>query len=154
MSIPRIICTYVLAALFANSASAQDTTHDVVIVGAGSAGLYAARTLIADGYDVLIIEATDRIGGRVYSETLGNTRIDLGAEEHYLADGDNPVWPAIRNEYGNSIYVDGFPGSSAYSMDGGTTTCWYLNTASRDCADDPDVVLFDDFQNWYWRLNC
>ena len=39
---------------------AQNTAHDVVIVGAGSAGLYAAKTLIADGYDVLIIEATDR----------------------------------------------------------------------------------------------
>ena len=39
--------------------------HDVVVVGAGSAGLYAAKTLIAQGYDVLILEATDRIGGRV-----------------------------------------------------------------------------------------
>ncbi len=58
---------------------ADNTTHDVIIVGAGSSGLYAAKTLIEDGYKVLIIEATDRIGGRVYSHTLGSTRIELGA---------------------------------------------------------------------------
>ena len=69
---------------------ATNTTHDVIIVGAGSAGLYAAKTLIEDGYDVLIIEATDRIGGRVYSEWLGTTRIELGAEEHYGNRGRNP----------------------------------------------------------------
>ena len=39
-----------------------DTSHDIIIVGAGSTGLYAARTLQSYGYDVLIIEATERIG--------------------------------------------------------------------------------------------
>jgi len=132
---------------------AANTTHDVVIVGAGSAGLYAAKTLNEDGYDVLIIEATDRIGGRVYSYTMGDTRIELGAEEHYLNRGDNPVWPAIRGEYGPSIYVDGYQGPEAYSMDGGTGTCWTLSSATRDCADDPDVSLVDDLYDWYWRPN-
>lgn len=130
---------------------AKNTTHDVIIVGAGSAGLYAAKTLIADNYQVLIIEATDRIGGRVYSETLGDTRIELGAEEHYLRRGGNPVYPAIQEEYGRSIYVDGYQGPEAYSMDGGTNTCWTLASATRDCADDPDVALVDEFYDWYWR---
>jgi len=134
-------------------ASAADTTHDVVIVGAGSAGLYAAKTLNDQGYDVLIIEATDRIGGRVYSHTLGGTRIELGAEEHYGNQGANPVWSAIRGEYGNGVYVDGYQGIEAYSMDGGTNTCWYTANAARDCDDDADVVLVDDLYNWYWRVN-
>ncbi|MEM7432209.1 MAG: NAD(P)/FAD-dependent oxidoreductase [Pseudomonadota bacterium] len=137
----------------AATASAQDTTHDVIIVGAGSAGLYAARTLIADGYDVLIIEATDRIGGRVYSATLGGTRVDLGAEEHYLADGNNPVWPAIREEFGNDIYVSAYLGGTAYSMDGGTTTCWDLGSATRNCADDADTVVYDGFGGWAATIN-
>lgn len=130
---------------------AANSTHDVVIVGAGSAGLYAAKTLTDDGYDVLIIEATDRIGGRVYSFTLGGTRIELGAEEHYGNRGGNPVWSAIRGQYGPSIYVDAYQGPEAYSMDGGTNTCWTKASATRDCADDPDVALVDDLYDWYWR---
>jgi monoamine oxidase len=123
------------------------------VVGGGSAGLYAAKTLGEAGYDVLIIEATDRIGGRVYSHTLGNTRIDLGAEEHYLATGDNPVWPAVEGEYGDSIYVPAYQGLAAYSMDGGTTTCWTTDTAVFNCNNDPDVTAVDDLYSWYWRPN-
>ena len=125
----------------------SDTTHDVVVVGAGSAGLYAAKTLNEAGYDVLIIEATDRIGGRVYSYTLGDTRIDLGAEEHYATDA-NPAWPAIQSEYGNSIYVDGWDGSNAYSMDSGATTCWTFNGALYNCYDDSDVTTYWDLFDW------
>jgi len=140
-----------LTSLLSTAAWPANTTHDVVVVGAGSAGLYAAKTLSEAGYDVLIIEATDRIGGRVYSHTLGTTRIDLGAEEHYLAAGDNPVWPAIRAEYGDSIYVPGYQGIEAYSMDGGTTTCWTTNSALFNCSNDPDVTAVDDLYDWYWR---
>lgn len=131
--------------------TSSDTTHDVVIVGAGSAGLYAAKNLIADGYDVLIVEATDRIGGRVYSHTLGDTRVELGAEEHYLAGGNNPVWPAIRGEYGNSVYVDAYQGLDAYSMDGGTATCWTTSIALFECAADSDVTGMGAFWDWSWR---
>jgi len=129
----------------------QTTTHDVVVVGAGSAGMYAARSLIGEGYDVLLIEAKDRIGGRVKSATLGDMRVELGAEEHYLATGDNPVWPAITDEYGDSVYVEAFTGSDAYSMDQGTNTCWFESEALRDCGDDDDVRTFGRFANWYWR---
>ena len=129
------------------------TTHDVVVVGAGSAGLYAAKTLIADGYDVLIIEATDRIGGHVKSETLGDIRVELGAEEHYTSTGSNPVWPAIRSEYGQSIYVEGYQGLDAYSMDGGTNTCWTTSSALHSCDEDSDVTDVDVFWSWYWRPN-
>ena len=131
---------------------AENTAHDVIVVGAGSAGLYAAKNLIDGGYDVLIIEATDRIGGRVYSRTLGGTRIEMGAEEHY-ATNSNPAWPAINGEYGSSIYVAAYQGIEAYSMDGGTNTCWYKSSATRDCSDDPDVVQANEVYDWYWRPN-
>ena len=39
---------------------------DVVVVGAGFAGLVAARDLAQRGFDVLTLEARDRIGGRAY----------------------------------------------------------------------------------------
>ncbi len=45
------------------------TNPDVVVIGAGSAGLSAARTLIAAGKSVVIVEGADRIGGRAYTES-------------------------------------------------------------------------------------
>lgn len=75
-----VICL-VLASLAATCCLAQTVeTVDVVIVGAGSAGLYAARDLAAKGYAVKVLEASDRHGGRVLSTTLGVTRLDMGAE--------------------------------------------------------------------------
>ncbi len=126
------------------------TAHDVVIVGAGSAGLYAAKTLLDQGYDVLIVEAKDHIGGRVKSATLGDMRVELGAEEHYLAAGDNPVHPAVTAQFGPEIYVDTYLGRTAYAMDGGAATCWWFAGAIRPCADDADVVASGRFYGWYW----
>ena len=49
--------------------SADDT--DVLVVGAGVAGIAAARTLRARGVSCLVLEATDRIGGRAYTDATG-----------------------------------------------------------------------------------
>jgi len=55
-------------------------TH-VVVVGAGFAGLCAALTLRDNGIDVTVIEARDRVGGRVHSDRLSNgTVFERGAE--------------------------------------------------------------------------
>ena len=99
------------------------TSHDVIVVGAGAARLYAAKTLQSFGYETLLIEATERIGGRIKSATLGDVRIELGAEEHYLAQGDNPIWRAMVAEFGEDIYVKPHQGASAHSMDDGSGTC-------------------------------
>ncbi len=40
-------------------------THSVVVVGAGLAGLYAAKLLRQQFNDIIVLEATDRPGGRV-----------------------------------------------------------------------------------------
>jgi monoamine oxidase len=56
---------------------------DVIVVGAGSAGISAARELIARGLQVQVIEADGRIGGRVFSETTTfGVPYDVGA--HWL----------------------------------------------------------------------
>lgn len=53
--------------------------HDVIIVGAGLAGLTAAKELTARGHKVLVLEATDRIGGRGFTNSTKFTvPIDYG----------------------------------------------------------------------------
>lgn len=53
--------------------------YDAIVVGAGLAGLAAARELEHAGRRVVILEATDRIGGRAYTDGAGDAAIDLGA---------------------------------------------------------------------------
>lgn len=51
----------------------------VIVVGAGFAGLAAARDLQRYGYEVKVLEARDRIGGRVYTDNSLGFPVDLGA---------------------------------------------------------------------------
>ncbi|WP_408896493.1 protoporphyrinogen/coproporphyrinogen oxidase [Nocardioides sp. R1-1] len=51
-----------------------------VVVGAGIAGLAAARALADGGLDVLVLEATDRPGGKLRRGEVGGVTVDVGAE--------------------------------------------------------------------------
>ena len=53
--------------------------HDVVVIGAGLAGLTAARELTGSGFDVVVLEGRDRVGGRTKPATLAGVPVDLGA---------------------------------------------------------------------------
>lgn len=59
-------------------AEGADVDVDVVVVGAGLSGLAAARTLQRLGRTVRVLEATDRVGGRVLSATVAGAHVDLG----------------------------------------------------------------------------
>jgi monoamine oxidase len=50
-------------------AQSLPTNPDVVIIGAGAAGLSAARTLMAAGKTVIVLDAADRVGGRAFTES-------------------------------------------------------------------------------------
>lgn len=74
----------------------------VIVIGAGLSGLTAARALVADGRDVVVLEARDRIGGRVSTEG----GIDLGAHWIHGTEG-NPVTNLARELGVPTIFVGG-----------------------------------------------
>ncbi|HEX5434930.1 MAG TPA: NAD(P)/FAD-dependent oxidoreductase [Candidatus Angelobacter sp.] len=53
---------------------------DVLVIGAGAAGLAAARELSNAGMRILLLEARDRIGGRIFTDHSAGFPIELGAE--------------------------------------------------------------------------
>ena len=54
---------------------------EVVVVGAGLAGLTAARGLAANGRDVVVLEARERVGGRTLNHAIGDGKVvELGAQ--------------------------------------------------------------------------
>lgn len=57
------------------------TSVDVVIIGAGLAGLTAAYEATSKGYSCIVLEARDRVGGKTWSQPLENGKgvVDLGA---------------------------------------------------------------------------
>lgn len=87
-------------ALLPAVASAQLLSDpDVVVVGAGAAGLAAARALIAAGKSVVVVEAADRIGGRAWteSETFG-VPFDHGCS--WITSGDVNPFKAMGDDAG------------------------------------------------------
>lgn len=73
--------------------------HDVVIVGAGAAGIAAARALREQGVDALLLEARDRIGGRAWTDSsLLGVPIDMGCA--WLHSADRNPWTAYARNAG------------------------------------------------------
>ena len=77
---------------------------DVIVIGAGAAGLAAARTLLAAGRSVLVLEARDRIGGRVWTDELCGHPMDHGASFIHVWP-DNP-WTKIARRLGFETVID------------------------------------------------
>lgn len=83
--------------------SPQHHRYDCILVGAGIAGLAAARTLAEAGRSVLLLEARDRVGGRLLTVHAPGeaTPIELGAE---FIHGRPPELLALLNEAGLACY--------------------------------------------------
>lgn len=91
-----------------------EPTIDVVIVGAGFAGLTAARLLHDAGCSVQVLEARDRVGGRTCTETHHGTWIDLGGQ--WIGPGQDRIAALVtelgavtypQSESGDDVVLDG-----------------------------------------------
>lgn len=84
--------------------SVADTgAETVAIIGAGISGLTAARRLTAMGVRVILFEARDRVGGRIWTDTSLGLPLDLGASWLHGDDG-NPL-VALAAERGMRSFV-------------------------------------------------
>jgi len=85
---------------------------DVIVVGAGIGGLATARTLIESGSSVVVLEARDRVGGRLLSRPVNTTNaLDLGATWFWL--GEERVEKLIR-DLGVAVFAQHVAGDAIY----------------------------------------
>ncbi|HEX5955414.1 MAG TPA: FAD-dependent oxidoreductase [Solirubrobacterales bacterium] len=96
---------------------------EIVVVGAGIAGLTAASTLAGEGVDVVVLEARDRVGGRVWNTEIGGEANELGGQwvapyqsaMHALLDDLGiSLFPSFRD--GEHVYID--PSGNAHRYEG------------------------------------
>ena len=69
-----------------------ETTVDVVVIGAGLAGLTAARTIQRSGKSVVVLEASDAVGGRVRTDEVDGFLLDRGFQVMLTA------YPELRRQ--------------------------------------------------------
>jgi monoamine oxidase len=104
------------AATNKRQAAAADASADVVIVGAGLAGLTAARDLVAAGKSVVVLEARDRVGGRVHNLDLGGGVItEAGAE--FIGPTQDRI-AALAKDVGVDTYPTYNTGDNVYFRNG------------------------------------
>ncbi|MBV9077485.1 MAG: FAD-dependent oxidoreductase, partial [Methylobacteriaceae bacterium] len=86
------------ATTLAGPLSAASADPDILVVGAGAAGLAAARRLLALGRSVTVVEARDRLGGRVHTDDRLGIAFDAGAQ--YIHWAERNPWREIASELG------------------------------------------------------
>lgn len=88
--------------------------HDVVVAGAGIAGLTAARALVDGGLGVRVLEARDRVGGRLLSSPTAGGTVDLGASWSW--PGEAHV-QALADELGLLVFDQHLAGDALFEPD-------------------------------------
>ena len=101
----------------------QELTRDVVIIGAGAAGLTAANELRRAGLSVAVLEARDRVGGRVWTDVIDGAMLEIGGQ--WVSPDQDALIETIadlgletfsRYREGDSVYVG--PDGTAHRFTG------------------------------------
>lgn len=79
----------------------MNADFDVVIVGAGAAGIGAARKLAGTPLSVLVVEASARVGGRAWTCDIAGSPLDLGCE--WLHSGERNAWTRLAEAAGFAV---------------------------------------------------
>src|SRR2546426_10519561 len=124
------------------SSDAATRSADVIVVGAGLAGLTAARTIVNAGRSVIVLEARDRVGGRTLNHPLANgVYAELGGM--FTGPTQDRI-QALAAEVGVGTFATYNTGDNVFYGPRGRET--YANntplgTAPVDPVVDPDIIL-------------
>ena len=94
---------------------------DVAIVGAGPAGLTAARRLTEAGKNVIVLEARDRVGGRTWSREIDGAFLEIGGQ---WVSPDQDALIALLDELGLKTFSRHRDGQNVYIAPDGTRSLY------------------------------
>ncbi|HEY8301908.1 MAG TPA: FAD-dependent oxidoreductase [Jatrophihabitans sp.] len=122
-------------------AATQSVLHtDVAVVGAGLAGLTAARRLVAHGHRVVVLEARDRVGGRTLNHSIGGGHVAEAGGEFVGPTQDRIV--ALANSVGVGTFRAYDTGNNVYLYPPQPRTT-YSDTSPLGTA-PPDAFITHD----------
>lgn len=144
-----------------SQAMSDSLSSDILIVGAGAAGLTAAGDLSRAGFRVRILEATDRIGGRIWTvhDPFTRTPVELGAE---FVHGKAPEIFKLARKRG--LAFDEIQGNDFYSQEGRLRSADFFERVDKllarmdDRGPDESFASFlsrqnadDETKRWAWK---
>ncbi|OBA85713.1 monoamine oxidase [Mycobacteriaceae bacterium 1482268.1] len=95
-----------------------DSDADVIIVGAGLSGMIAARRVLEAGLTPLVLEADERVGGRILTEeAIPGVPVELGAQ--WIGDTHERMF-RLAAELGVATYPQYDEGETSYELGGGS----------------------------------
>lgn len=121
---------------------------DVIVIGAGAAGLAASVRLASAGLSILLLEARERIGGRVFTlrDPISQAPIELGAE--FIHGRPPEIWEILQ---GREVEITAVGGESWCSRNGSLSPCEFFSEVDEILEEMDDRSQDESFLTFLER---